>query len=306
MPDRRGPAHVGAWIDVATARHGIVRSMKRAEAVVAWPDVAGRDLATFSVARSLRDGVLYVDVADAETAMHLSMQRTRFVEAFAARLGARTVKDVRFVTGDPHRREGAARTDDARQRVTVDTPVDGADLPFDDPTWSRLAATVAASGAPPALRDAVAGAARAFASRRRVAAARGEGVCPTCDAWTPDGGPCHACRRYRANAAVLRRVDQLIAGTLGPSSLTAEEEHVALTVAVERCVDAVVRWLPSAMLDRRHARELATWAARRQALVATLKVENRDDDLDDKIAAVLRATGMEPPIERDSDSQEVP
>ena len=81
-------------------RSGMKRRLKRAEAVILWPQVVG-DVARFSEAKRLQDGVLIVEVADSETAMHLSHQRHRFIDAYQRRFGVTELKDIRFRVGKP-------------------------------------------------------------------------------------------------------------------------------------------------------------------------------------------------------------
>ena len=61
--------HVSELLGEFFRRSGLKRAVRRAEAVLLWPQVAGAEVARFTEARVLRDGVLYVDVSDSETAM---------------------------------------------------------------------------------------------------------------------------------------------------------------------------------------------------------------------------------------------
>src|SRR5690606_9882251 len=94
-----GVKPVGALLNELFRRKGMKRSLRRAEAVLLWPRIVGADVAKFSTARSVRDGVLFVDVSDSETAMHLSMQRRRFLSAYRDTYGVTDVRDVRFQVG---------------------------------------------------------------------------------------------------------------------------------------------------------------------------------------------------------------
>src|SRR5690554_4697886 len=62
---------VSVVLDEVFRRGGMKRSLKRAQVVVLWTRVAGRELSRFTRARAFRDGVLFVDTSDSETAMHL-------------------------------------------------------------------------------------------------------------------------------------------------------------------------------------------------------------------------------------------
>ena len=87
MRNRRVAPNVADLLAEAFKRGGLRRGVKRAEAVLLWPQVVGAALAKFTEAKSLQDGVLYVEVADSETAMHLSFQRAKFVNVYAAKFG---------------------------------------------------------------------------------------------------------------------------------------------------------------------------------------------------------------------------
>src|SRR5690554_205218 len=88
--------HVSEFFAEVFRRAGMKRNMKRAEAVLLWPRVVGADVARFSSARALREGILYVDVSDSETVMHLSMQRSRFLGEYRTTYGVTDVREIRF------------------------------------------------------------------------------------------------------------------------------------------------------------------------------------------------------------------
>lgn len=91
--------HVSAFLMEVFRRGGMKRRLNRATAVLLWPRVVGPDVARFSTARVLTGGVLYVDVSDSETAMHLSMQRSRFLSEYRHAHGVTEVREIRFQVG---------------------------------------------------------------------------------------------------------------------------------------------------------------------------------------------------------------
>ena len=93
--------HVRRWLDAALRRGGWVRGVRRAEAVVAWPRIVGADVARFATAVAYQQGTLVVEVADAETSLHLGLQRQRILDAYRERLGDPPVRDLRFRVGRP-------------------------------------------------------------------------------------------------------------------------------------------------------------------------------------------------------------
>ena len=74
--------HVSELLAEVFRRGGLKRGVRRAEAVLLWRRLVGPELAAFSAAKVLRDGVLYVNVSDSETAMHLSLERQRFITSY--------------------------------------------------------------------------------------------------------------------------------------------------------------------------------------------------------------------------------
>ncbi|MEZ4629433.1 MAG: DciA family protein [Deinococcales bacterium] len=93
-------------------RNGIKKAIKRAEVVVMWPQVVGSEVAKFTLAKSFKDNVLYVEVADSETATHLTMQRKRFLDAYQERFGVEELQDIRFRVGVPPQTIEEAKEED--------------------------------------------------------------------------------------------------------------------------------------------------------------------------------------------------
>ena len=81
-------------------RGGIKRAVKRANVVLLWPQVAGREVAKFATAKVFRDGVLYVDVSDSETSMHLMLQRQKFIDVYRTKYRVRELRDISFKVGE--------------------------------------------------------------------------------------------------------------------------------------------------------------------------------------------------------------
>ncbi|MDF1523872.1 MAG: DUF721 domain-containing protein, partial [Trueperaceae bacterium] len=91
--------HVRDLVGEALRRGGLKRGVRRAEAMLRWPDVVGPAVARFARAVALHQGTLVVEVADTETAMHLGLQRQRLLDAYRARFGTGEVRDLRFRVG---------------------------------------------------------------------------------------------------------------------------------------------------------------------------------------------------------------
>lgn len=285
-------------------RKGMRRSLKRAEAVLLWPRVVGRDVARFSVARGFADGVLYVDVTDSETAMHLSLQRQRFLAVYHDTYGLHEVKDVRFqagrVTGDADDGEeepGGAPSPDPAEVASLESAVAAASLPDDVAAVAR-------------------GAARALAAHWARQRAAGHTACPTCGALHDgvltglaprdrrlaelgrdseglrDRELCPSCRRAAREPRVVAAARRL---ALDPSEphpeLAPEEAAVARRLATLYLEDTVTDLLPRVVSDPALRPHLER-AARCLAALRTGKGEGdlTDDDLrllDERVARVL-------------------
>lgn len=165
--------HVSEFFAEVFRRAGMKRSMKRAEAVLLWPRVVGADVARFSTARALQGGILYVDVSDSETAMHLSMQRSRFLGEYRTTYGVKDVREIRFQVG--------------RVRPTERDPVpDGPrppDLEHVDPQdLARIARDLDALELPDEVAQVTLQAGRRFLALQAARREAGWVPCPTCGA----------------------------------------------------------------------------------------------------------------------------
>ena len=154
-------------VDSFTRRAGIRRGLRRAEIVLAWERLAGSDLAQFTHARRFDQGVVYVDVSDSETALHLQYERMRFLQGYA-RLGFGEVKDIRFA---------AAKLPPAT-KPTATPP----DAPADPALVSRLFADIEQAELPDELAAAAREAAESYARNQARKAAQGAQPCIICGA----------------------------------------------------------------------------------------------------------------------------
>jgi len=165
--------HVSEFFAEVFRRAGMKRNMKRAEAVLLWPRVVGADVARFSTARALRDGILYVDVSDSETAMHLSMQRSRFLGEYRTTYGVTDVREIRFQVGRVKRAEPEPGADGPEQP----------DLERVDPQeLARIARDLDALGLPEEVAQITLQAGRRFLALQAARRDAGWVPCPTCGA----------------------------------------------------------------------------------------------------------------------------
>jgi predicted nucleic acid-binding Zn ribbon protein len=271
--------HVGELIGEFFRRGGMLRAVRRAEAVVAWPRIVGPELARFAQARSLKNGVLFVDVPDSETAMHLSLQRDRILDAYERWLGRREVRDVRFAAGRP---------------APATPPPRAADLPDPDPTeWEALTRALAPLELPASVAGPALEAARAMLRHRRRAREAGWTPCPDCGALTADPGPCAACARLREAPGVRRMARRL---TVDPEAALADasedERRVARGLAVRRLDARVAELLPQVLASPELRPQLERAARHRVALAEERPVAQVGDaDLERFDARVARVLG---------------
>ena len=282
MPER----HVRDVIGEFFRRGGMLRSVRRAEAVVAWPRIVGAELARFAQARALRSGVLLVDVSDSETAMHLSLQRARFLDAYERYLGRREVRDIRFAAGRRAPPPAASPPQPPRDP--------------DPQAWSALAAELGALDLPAELAGPALAAARAMLTHRRRAREAGWTPCPHCGALSPDPGPCEACRRYRADPGVRFAAERLVTDPdAATPELSDDERVVARALAVEALDARLLELLPQVLAAPALKPQLAQAARHRVALDQgrpTCDIDDADlDRLDPRIARVLGRWGSADP-----------
>lgn len=231
--------HVGRWLETALRRGGWVRGVRRAEAVVAWPRIVGAEVARFATAVAFQQGTLIVEVADAETALHLGLQRAHILDAYRERLGDPPVRDLRFRVGRP---------------TPPPAPAEPPEPAADPDETAALAA--AAAGLPDTLVTPAVEAARALATLRARRRAAGWRPCPVCGTLAepgPDGAPdrpCATCRRQAASPKVQAAAARLsVAPGSGTPALTADERLVARWLAEGRVRAQIADLLPRALAD---------------------------------------------------------
>jgi hypothetical protein len=276
VPER----HVSELLGEFFRRSGMKRAVRRAEAVLLWPQVAGPEVARFAEARVVRDGVLYVDVSDSETAMHLSLQRQRFLDVYRSRFEAREVREIRFVVGRPHAPEEPA-------------PAPAPGRPDPD-ALADLARRLGELDLPDPVAGAALRAGRAMLGYRARRRSEGWQPCPTCGALVPEPGPCDACRRYAGEGRVIDAARKLAVRPGAPTPDLGEEERAVAEHLAARSLDATLtELLPQVLADPGLKPQFEHAARCRAALVAGKALaEVADDDLrrlPDRVRRVLGA-----------------
>lgn len=162
-----GPTLAEEAVDQYTKRAGFRRGLRRAQVVLAWERIAGAEMLTFTHAKRFQDGVLYVDVSDAETATHLQFERRRYLQQFKQH-GFKEVTDIRFGVGLLPVREGES----------APPP----DVQADPELVTRLLNSVEEAALPSEIAEAAREAALSYAQNQARKHASGATPCVVCGA----------------------------------------------------------------------------------------------------------------------------
>ncbi len=259
-------------------RGGMKRAVKRANAVLLWPQVVGLEVAKFTNAKVLRDGVLYVDVSDSETSMHLMMQRQKFVDVYRAKYKVKELRDINFVVG----RVSEIEEIEEKNELVVDS--------------KRLAA-IAKDLASLDLPDNLAKPAIETAKRLLLVRAKREEEgwkeCLICKVLTDKKGLCAVCERYANSVKVEREAIKLtVQANLETSILTTEERQVAIYLAKNKLQERMQELLPLVLADAKYRLELEQVAASYLAHKLSKAIEEITEiDFDSLDHRVTRALG---------------
>jgi predicted nucleic acid-binding Zn ribbon protein len=247
--NRSGAHNVSDLLAEVFKRGGLKRGVRRAEAVLLWPQVVGAKVAKFSEAKTLQDGVLFVEVQDSETAMHLSFQRQKFVNVYRAKFGVRDVKDVRFRTG--------------RRPLLEEEAPQGVTSQPDPRALAELSRTVALAELSDELSRSAMQVAKAMLSWRAARQAEGWVPCTVCAALTPQGekprdeqrhekarGLCTTCARYAVFPKVRAASRSLAVAPGQPTPLLSDDERaVAVYGAKLYLAEKLQELLPQVLAD---------------------------------------------------------
>lgn len=278
----RRESHVSDVLARVFRRGGMQRGLRRAQAVLVWPQVAGSQLNRFTRARAVVEGVLIVEVSDSETAMHLTLQRQRFLDVIRGKFGVREVRDIRF---QPGRVEG-------QKAEPQESGEPQEDVAIDEQQWSRLAGSLGELQLPEGLMSPALQAARSMLEYRAKRKAQGWQECEACEALTPEKGLCSTCQRYSNEPAVTAAARAL---TVDPGAFTPglseEQRSVALLQAIARLEDSARELLPQVIANPELRPQLEAVARRLlQAQLGKGREDLQEDDflkLPSQVARVL-------------------
>lgn len=307
--------HVSEFLAAVFRNAGIKRSVRRAEAVLLWPRVVGADVARFSTARALREGILYVDVSDSETAMHLSMQRSRFLGEYRTTYGVTDVREIRFQVGRVA--PAVSQPASAESLAPAVERVDPQDL-------ARLARDLGALDLPDEVAKVTLQAGRGFLALQAARRAEGWTECPTCGA-LHDGAVrpltareealatagrrdeatelarelCQACTRYAHSGKVRSAADRVKLDPLRSEPELSHDERAVAAHLAARALDGDLRELmPTVALQPALLPQLDRAARCRVALelgVDPVAVTDADlEAFDPRLFQLLRRYDPEP------------
>ncbi|MFC4637189.1 DciA family protein [Deinococcus hohokamensis] len=218
-----GPRGLGELMGATLGSARLARGVQKAQAILAWPQAVGPQVARMTRPRTQQGRTLFVEVRDSAAAHHLTMQRHHFLKALNALLPDSPIEEIRFSVGSV--------------RAPLDAPR-AAPLPAPDRQRARELASAVTD---PELQSAALRAAEAVTRARRWREEQGWRPCPVCREPSREQ-PCRACvltledpNVRRAARTLLRAPERLEALTavLGDSGVNAAR-HLALNLLTEQ------------------------------------------------------------------------
>ncbi len=94
--DKRMPQTIGDIIRNLFAELGLTDRLKRAEALEAWQEVVGEQIAKVSAAERIIGKKLFVHVESAAWRHELSMKKPEILRKLNGHLGGRFIEDIKF------------------------------------------------------------------------------------------------------------------------------------------------------------------------------------------------------------------
>lgn len=189
MKGRSGSRDLRGLMGETLGKHRLNHGVRKARAVLLWPQAVGPELARLTRPRGVTGSMLFVEVRDSAHAHSLTMQRHHFLKRLHELLGDESVTELRFVVGQ------------------FDEPLrPAAPSPLPPPDARR--ARELSGGVPEPLRGSALLAAEAITRARRWRESQGYRPCPVCGEATPEQ-PCHACSLTLQDPLVGRAAGRL-------------------------------------------------------------------------------------------------
>jgi hypothetical protein len=90
---------MGGVLSAEARRLKMDRSLRDAAALLLWPEVVGEQIAGATQAERVQDGILYVVARSSSWAFELTFHREAILKGLNARLGAHSIREIRFRSG---------------------------------------------------------------------------------------------------------------------------------------------------------------------------------------------------------------
>jgi hypothetical protein len=90
---------LGGVLSGEARRLKLDRSLREAAALLLWPEVVGEQIAGATQAERVQDGILYVVARSSTWAFELTFHRDAILKGLNARLGAHSIREIRFRSG---------------------------------------------------------------------------------------------------------------------------------------------------------------------------------------------------------------
>ena len=94
-------------LDKILRKWGLGRNVKERMALYAWPEAAGSKLSQFTRAVHVKEGILFVQVANSSWAQHLTFFKPTLIKKLNRLLKGNIVTDIHFQVGMVQRKEAA-------------------------------------------------------------------------------------------------------------------------------------------------------------------------------------------------------
>lgn len=155
-----------------------------------WPEIVGPAIAAHSVPRTLRQGVLFVEVSSAAWANELNMLKPKILKSIEQKLGPGRVKDVRWQVAVTWR-EGKAHAPEV-----APPPASPPMVELGEGREAIIESEVAEHVQDPGLAQVVGGLLSVLERRREAKRQAGYRPCSTCGVLVPPDSPerCPVCR----------------------------------------------------------------------------------------------------------------
>lgn len=239
----RGKKEISDLVAEVFKRGGIKRAVKRANIVLLWPQVVGSAVAKFTTAKVFRDGVLYIDVSDSETSMHLMLQRQKFIDVYRTKYRVRELRDISFKVGRV-----------VEQKAKVELPVSK----IDQQELKNMAKELSKLNLPDKVAKPAMLTAKSLLALKAKRRAQGWKKCLICDGLSPkEQALCSTCERYSEQKKVLTAAKKLMEQpALDTPWLSQAERNVAVYLAKNMLEERMQELLPLVLIEPKHKPEL--------------------------------------------------